>query len=339
MALPTAQLGALGQMSMPYSIPTVEKGPSIWEKALASFLVSAAGQAAERGTENLMSRDYASEFGEDPAKGFGRLMGPKVGEREATRRRAEEEGTAMKNFELDSQRVREQAARDDQSSRDMRQFSNQMDLEDRQHGNQLQNTYAVQQGQDRRALAGDDAARELAILKSVLEGSDPTNVAQGEYYRSMAGKNNAEADFTKSILDRRQGGGGAAGGQPTLSGPVNPAVAAFKNRAPAPAAPPSYGFPPEQSFVSTPEDVARMLAEGRSPEEIMLAVSRQQATNDAAQALPLPNTETTQPMRNIYQSQPEPQIDPVLAGLLQELGMAQKPGLYQGQPQLGIYSR
>lgn len=79
MALPTAPLGQLPNMSMPYSIPTYDKGPSIWEKALASFLVNAAGGAAQQGVDNVMSRDYAGEFGETKAGGLSKLInGPQV---------------------------------------------------------------------------------------------------------------------------------------------------------------------------------------------------------------------------------------------------------------------
>jgi len=338
MALPTAQLGQLGTMSMPYSIPTYEKGPSIWEKALASFLVSAAGQAAEKGTENLMSRDYASEFGEDPAKGFGRLMGPKVGEREAVRRRAEEESMAMKNFELDSQRVREQAARDDQSRRDTMQFSHAGDLQDQQDTSALQRVYAGNQGDMARNDQAAESARELTILRSILDGEDPGNQAQSRYHNAMAGKAESEAEFTRSILNRGQGGASAPTGQ---TSPVNPAVEAFRNRgagAETTQSQQNYGMPPKQSFVSTAEDVARMLSEGRSPEEIIGIVTRQQNTNDVAQSRPLPGDATIL-MRNIYAAPEQPQVDPQLAELIQLLDLSPNKRLYSGEAQLGIYSR
>jgi hypothetical protein len=341
MALPTAQLGQLGTMSMPYSIPTYEKGPSIWEKALASFLVSAAGQAAEKGTENLMSRDYASEFGEDPAKGFGRLMGPKVGEREAVRRRAEEEGMMMKNFELDSQRVREQAARDDQSRRDMRQFSHAGDLQDQQDTSALQRVYAGNQGDMARNDQAAESARELTILKSILEGEDPGNQAQTRYHNAMATKATGDAEWSGLIADklrRELAGASAPTGQ---TSPVNPAVEAFRNRGAGVETTPSqqnYGMPPEQSFVSTTEDIARMLSEGRSPEEIIGIVTRQQKTNDVAQSRPLPG-DATIPMRNIYAAPEQPQVDPQLAELIQLLGLSPNKRLYSGEAQLGIYSR
>lgn len=88
MALPTAPLGQLPNMNMPYSMPTYDKGASIWEKALAAFLVNAAGGVAQQGVENAMARDFAPEFGEEKAGGLSKLIsGPKVGKADATQRR------------------------------------------------------------------------------------------------------------------------------------------------------------------------------------------------------------------------------------------------------------
>jgi hypothetical protein len=90
MALPTAQLGGFSHINVPAYIPIsqVRREPKLWETALAQMLTQAAGQVVGQGVQNAMSRDYASDFGEQPASFMGRMMqGPRIGEREANQRR------------------------------------------------------------------------------------------------------------------------------------------------------------------------------------------------------------------------------------------------------------
>lgn len=79
MALPTAPLGQLPNLNMPYAIPTYEvrRGRDQVLTALAASIASALGQQA---VENAMSRDYAETAGVGENAGFwGKLVqGPKM---------------------------------------------------------------------------------------------------------------------------------------------------------------------------------------------------------------------------------------------------------------------
>lgn len=91
MALPTAQLGSMASLNVPSYLPTqvVRKEPKLWQTALAQLLTQAAGTAVSKGVDNVMSRDYAEQFGETPASTGSRLFqGPQVGAREAEQRRS-----------------------------------------------------------------------------------------------------------------------------------------------------------------------------------------------------------------------------------------------------------
>jgi hypothetical protein len=84
MALPTAQLGSMASLNVPSYIPSqvVRKEPKLWEAALAQLLTQAAGGVAGRGIENVMSRDYAPEFGMEKAGTLEKFIsGPRANER------------------------------------------------------------------------------------------------------------------------------------------------------------------------------------------------------------------------------------------------------------------
>ena len=313
MALPTAPLGQLPSMNMPYAIPTYEKGPSIWEKALASFLVNAAGGAAQSGVQNLLTRDSAAEFGEKPATGLSRLLGPKVGPDEAKQRRqnvfssneakaarsaSEAEANKQRAFDADQLRLRLDTAAAQAEADALNQRT--------REGDRTQASLDEQYLQDRnaqlRAGQQDDAAIELENLRALLRSKDPENVADTEYKRALARKAEAEAGAQEYFTDRFKGSANnIPGNTPAVPG-VDPAVAAFgKTQATGVARPPD--------FVSTRDDIARFLAEGRSPQEIESIVARQQATDTAAQAKPLPDIRSNQP------------VDPRLEEILRHLKM------------------
>ena len=97
MALPTAQLGSLPNMSMPYSIPTYAKS-SASQEAIASFLAGLAGSVGSNLGQNVMSRDYA----ETPAGFFSKLVsGPKENRQQYAQRleRAAAEQAATTAYE------------------------------------------------------------------------------------------------------------------------------------------------------------------------------------------------------------------------------------------------
>lgn len=92
MALPSAQLGQMPTMQMPYNIPVVPytKEPKAWEKALLTILASTGSAAATQGIQNVMSPDYAAEFGQTPRSGLSRLLNPVVGTQQAESLREQE---------------------------------------------------------------------------------------------------------------------------------------------------------------------------------------------------------------------------------------------------------
>lgn len=310
MALPTAQLGQLGTMSMPYSIPTYEKGPNIWEKALSALLVNTASGVAQQGTQNLMSHENAGEFGQQPASTWQRLIGgPTVSDQAATQRR----GQAFTGREAAKQRVFE----GDQTQLGLDARAAQSDAD-------AQNAMLRQ---DTQIQGGLDEAT-LRDMNSLLRG-DRSDVAAGQRNAADNAARMREIDLQNKgraalpseqinqvIIDRLRGQTGLGGGSTSAAG-VNPNVAKFAQQGTGQsmqARPQSYDMPAAPNYVSGPNDVAKMLSSGITPEQIMLAVSRQQATNDAAQKMPLPSD-----------SAAPTQVDPRIASLLKELGLVGGP--------------
>lgn len=309
MALPTAPLGQLPSMNMPYAIPTYDKQPSIWEKALASFLVSAAGGVASRGAENVMSRDNASEFGERNATGFSRLLGPNVSDQEAQQRRSQNfsasEAGKGRTFTADQAELSRlaQAGENDATAANARL----------RQGEQIQGGLDEQLLRDKNALIRNDqdikGTDVLTRLKAQLQASDPGNKAQAARDTAAAAESTSRARFNEMFL----GGTGATGAARGASqGTVDPSVSAFA-RGGARGGPQAPAQPAD--FVSGPADIQRFLAQGMSPEEITMIVSRQQATNEAAQRMPLPDITAA----------PE---DPRLAPLLRQLNLAPQAPTY-----------
>lgn len=240
MALPTAPLGQLPSIQMPFSIPTYEKGPSILEKALGALLVNVASGVAQHGTENLMSRDYAGEFGETPTKGFGRLLGPKVGENEAKQRR--------QNIFVTGEAEKERDFNRDQAEL---KYLNEQGLADAAAANaRLRQQDAIQGNLDERFLQDKNAGlrigqeataqQELARLRASLEASDPGRLAQAEADRARARQSNAEAGLYERFANR-----GTSTAQPAAPAPTSN-VAKFaqgQNAGPRPSSQESLPHP------------------------------------------------------------------------------------------------
>lgn len=253
MSLPTAPLGELPSMNMPYSIPTYDKGPSLWEKALSAFLVNAAGGVAQRGAENVMSRDHAAEFGEKPATGFSRLLGPRVDDATAKQRRQNEFVAQEGGLDREAARQRIQdefMSRNDmavldarnQGLRDDSRFTHDSDM-------------AALEAQNR-SLGTDreiEANMALAELKAMLQSQDPGNMAQARRDNAAADELQSKAEFNRSFQQ-----GGAGGGSPVQAdnSGVDPSVAAFAS-----------GLNPRQQalqdFLASSEGQTRYPPEGR----------------------------------------------------------------------------
>lgn len=335
MALPTAPLGQLGNMSMPYSIPSYDKGPSIWEKALAAFLVNAAGGVASRGTENLMSRDYAKEFGEKPAGTWGRLVGgPAVGEADAKQRR--------QNVFVSTEAQKGRDATREESDFD-RMFKGTQD-EAAAKNRLLQQDAATQAGfdetalRDMNALIRGDRAETGATQRNTDDNAARLAQTKAEY-GLRAGLPSEQKD--KMIIDmiRQRMSPGTGTTAPPPAQPINPNIRADAAGASLPPQPPvdQGGFPDMPQFVSNEDDVAAMLAQGMTPEQIIKIVQRQQSVSKLAQSRPLSSTNTN-PMRNPYAQPAAPTASPELLHILEKTGLLHRPSLYSGQPDLGIYN-
>lgn len=280
MALPTAPLGQLPSMNMPYSVPTYSKGPSIWEQALASFLVNAAGQAASKGTDNVLSHENAAEFDQKPATFMSKLVsGPKVGDAEAKQMRQNtfQAGQAGKDraFQADEldQRLQAQAGQSEADAANAR-IRTQMGIDA-----DVARQDEADSARLNLAMGDRAAATDVVNMKDRLERSNPENVARTGLYGAQAAEHQANAEFYKRILSP-----GGPQVTSTLQGQqqskVDPSIANFArgNGAAAPAAP------------SADDQIRAFLARGASPDQIVQQMSpdltpRQQIVQTKANAL------------------------------------------------------
>jgi hypothetical protein len=82
-------------LNIPSAIPNQQRGPKLWEQALAQVLTTAAGEGTKAGIGNVMSRDYAPQIGEKKATGWERLLhGPHTSEADYRQHQAEAGDTA-----------------------------------------------------------------------------------------------------------------------------------------------------------------------------------------------------------------------------------------------------
>lgn len=291
---------------MPYSIPRYEKGPSLWEKALGALLVSAGSAAAQKGTENLMSRDYATAEDGGPATGFSRLLGPKVGERQNEMRQGQQ--FAAHESELGRQFQTGQHSLSNEEALAAAQLAaqNAQTLENNRAGHEsMLQTARESSAQDRltQELAGGQA---LARLHASLTDNSPETLAHVGLLKSQGSHYDSQSGFTRHLLDMmdhpekyKQGGAGAAAGGATMTDADRAAMRAMKGG----QAPYAAGT----DFVSGPTDIQSYLQQGLSPTDIASGVARQRATDTRAQGMPLVDPAAT--------------IDPRLQQLLQTLGM------------------
>ena len=221
MALQTAPLGQLPSMNMPYSIPRYEKPVSVWEKALAAFLVNAAGQAAE----NTFQQENATRFGETPTPLYKKpFVGARVNARQAEQREADESAMMRENFRLDSQRKQQESEQGFQTSRDAAKYADESLLQQDSDRAARERLQATLQGQASQNTQSQEAAVTLEKLKALLEGQDPENLARTRYYDAQAAKARSDANWRDSFSFDAQGnpvlrgaGQGQGQGQPGSS--------------------------------------------------------------------------------------------------------------------------
>lgn len=216
MSLQTAPLGQLSGLNLPYSIPTYEKPKSILQQALAAALVNVASSAGKSLGDNLTSRDYATEVDGGPAKGFSRLLGPKVDARENSAREnrkystsEREAGQMFTHGENESQRTftsGENTKRQDfDFSRD--KSRNEFDVQRDTNNQEAARKLAEQRGNHDVLLAklNDLTAegRQNAALKARNE--DPSNLAAARNYNAEAALKEQQAARAQQMMQEAMG--------------------------------------------------------------------------------------------------------------------------------------
>lgn len=232
MALPTAPMGQLSNLSVPYQIEHYQKPASGIDRALAAFLSGVAQQAGGQLAENALSRDYAPDG--QKAGFFGKLVsGPVENRQQQMQKQGQEFEMEKMNADIGAQNTRQQNEQDflarQLASQQAEQELGRMDtgmqntaLEKlRQSGDmsrmteqekmQLENALQLEH-----ARAGDVMAQSqqesidregLERLKASLEAGSP----QGQYQGAEAQKAQMEAQRLKAMLDmfmKPQTGGG-----------------------------------------------------------------------------------------------------------------------------------
>lgn len=278
MALPTAPLGQLPSMNMPYSIPRYEQPASIWEKALASFLVNAAGGAASQGVENVMARDYAGDFGEKPATGFSKLLGPKVGAQDARIRKGQQFQQSMQKSEFEA--AQKLAAEKQQHDYDMERLRNLNAGVERQDEfvNKNDLSYLDQLNENERLRRQIEGNLNLATTRQNLDDNSPRTQAEIAELNARAAKSNADAAVTTSFNTPQV----SSGVNPVGTGQAGPspediaAARALAERNKAGAAAP-------QEALSFEQQIQKWLSEGKSPEDIKLLLSNMTTARNKVQ--------------------------------------------------------
>lgn len=213
MALPTAPLGQLPSMNMPYAIPTHDRGSSIWEKALAAFLVNAAGGVAQQVVENAMARDFAPEFGEEKAGGLSKLIsGPKVGKADASQRR-------QQAFVADQNEAARMAAAGQSEAdaanallRQDRTIAAGRESDEMRLDAQNAQSYLDARNADLQRSRSLDDRSALARLESQLYNERPDVKSQAARDAAAAEEAKARTEFQRTIMQELSGRGKPAAG-------------------------------------------------------------------------------------------------------------------------------
>lgn len=280
MALPSAQLGQLPSMQVPFYTPVVpvSKEPKAWEKALLSILTNTAANVVSRGVENFMQPDYA----ETPRTGFSKFWsGPQEDRAQHAQGKKQEFDTMMEQFKLDNARTQQNSAQDYGLMRDTNAFA-ERGLESIDQSN---NAQALERLRQSGALAVEGQRtqheQELAKLRATLESQDPYRIAgtknleaQTGYHQAQADKDKLSNDMIRASLEQQA----LKSGKP----PVGPAPMSSLPGLPKPGAAPVQ--PPR---ATDPEQRTRdLLSRGLDPETIALMLQ-------AERNMPSPQQEAT----------------------------------------------
>lgn len=259
MPLPSAPLGQLPNMNMPFSIPTYEKGPSIWERALASFLVNAAEGTAQAGTKNVFEGEHAQDFGEQ-GNGFSKLWkGAKVNDAEAKQRNAQK-------FEAGQSSLGRQSAFDLENTRQAgensrlatRETGENTRLSTREAGDTARNAASIE---NQLAIAKQHGASAVELEQMRQTFEQPYQTAKiketgqlGDYYDS-GGAGGAKLKMMQQVMDQLGGPKKAGPSQPapgsTPQG-VDPTVANYHASQQTPTTPQQAAL---QQFLADPKAI------------------------------------------------------------------------------------
>lgn len=260
MPLPSAPLGQLPNMNMPFSIPTYEKGPSIWERALASFLVNAAGEAATAGVKNTFEGEHAQDFGEQ-GNGFSKLWkGAKVNDAEAKQRNeqkfqhAEGSLTRQSGFDLESKR---QAGEDTRLG--IRESGDTARANLRETGDNERNRLMIE---NQLAIAKQHGASAVELEQMRQTFEQPYQAAKiketgqlGDYYDS-GGAGGAKLKMMQQMMDQLGGPKKPGAGQSTPGSTpqgVDPTVASYHANRSAVATPSTKLQSDLQTMLANPD--------------------------------------------------------------------------------------
>jgi hypothetical protein len=106
---------------VPSYLPTqvIQKQPKLWQQALAQLLTQAAGQVVGQGVQNVMSRDYAPEFGLEKAGLVEKLMsGPRANEKTFQMKAQNKAAFEMENLRNTNDRTNREYTAQQQNLRD-----------------------------------------------------------------------------------------------------------------------------------------------------------------------------------------------------------------------------
>jgi hypothetical protein len=225
MALPTAQLGQMSNINVPSYVPltVVPKKQSVWEQALASFLVNMAGQAGGQAVQNVMAKDTAAP---DAQAGFFKKLvgGPTqtVAENQAALGRAQQEKLAAKGDQSAMARLLEgERGANLRTSLGLREQANQGELNRGQ-------TMSIEQARiarDREQQVAQIQAR-MAEIAQQFEGqggleslrntlSQPLTQSQIVENQARTGLLNSQSNENAMLLERMRRAGAGQGTTPT----------------------------------------------------------------------------------------------------------------------------
>lgn len=216
MALPSAQLGSMSSLSGPSYVPTVVLPPKeekYWKRALASVLTQMAAGAATQGVSNAMQRDYATDVGEKPAGFWDKAVsGPKVSEKEYTRRQTEKKADErlLANAQLqlglgdiaaaENRINREAAVQNNDRAASDRRMSWYEEMAAKTRANTADNRWddARQEGAD---------AKALKRLEQQIEAERPYRESQIGVNKAQTERYNAETEWNRQLMQGALGGG------------------------------------------------------------------------------------------------------------------------------------